>query len=150
MEQDALSTPYAQNSKLAAYQGVSAYGATAADPHGLVLMLMNGAMERMTTARGCLERGELVRKAKLLHSSVLLIGELRGSLNMAEGGGLAQNLNDLYDYMIQRLLLANAENKAPYITEVMSLLGEIRAAWAAIGPQIREGAQRAALPATAA
>ena len=150
MEQDALSNPYTQSSKLAAYQSVSAYGATGADPHALVLMLMNGALERMTTARGCLERGELVRKAKLLHSTVILVGELRGSLNLAEGGPLAQNLNDLYDYMIRRLLLANAENQTAYITEVMSLLGEIRIAWAAIGPQVREAAERAALPAPAA
>ena len=43
--------------------------------------------------------GETRRKAGLLHSAVILVAELRGSLNLQDGGPLAQNLNDLYDYM---------------------------------------------------
>ena len=73
---------YARNSKLAAYQSVSVHGGVAnADPHGLVLMLMDAAVERMTTARGCLEHGEIVRKAKLLHSCISIIAELRTRRN---------------------------------------------------------------------
>ena len=132
---------YARNAKLATYQSVSAQGAVAnADPHGLVLILMDAALQRMTSARGCLERAEIVPKAKLLHSCVTLVAELRGSLNLNAGGELAQNLSDLYDYMIRRLLLANASNDAKCLNEVMGLLGEIRNAWAAIGPEVRGSA----------
>ena len=98
---------YSRNANMAAYQSNAVHGGVAsADSHGLVLMLMNAAVERMTVARSCIERGDLVRKAKLLHSCVKIIGELRGILNMAEGGSLAQNLSDLYEYMIRRLLRA--------------------------------------------
>jgi hypothetical protein len=45
-------------------------GIADADPHGLVLMLMDAAVERMTKARGCMQRGDIVRKAKLLHSCI--------------------------------------------------------------------------------
>jgi len=132
---------------MAAYQNNAVHGGVAAaDPHGLVLMLMNAAVERMTTARGCIERGEIVRKTKLLHSSVKIIGELRGTLNMAEGGSLAQNLSDLYDYMTRRLLLANVETSVPCITEVLGLLSEVRSAWIAIGPQTRPAQQAVASP----
>ena len=106
-------------------------------------MLMSAAVERMTVARSCIERGDLVRKAKLLHNCVQIIGELRGILNMAEGGTLAQNLSDLYDYMIRRLLRANLETNVACINEVLSLLGEIRKAWIAIGPQVRESPRQA-------
>ena len=127
------------NPSLAAYQSVSVHGGVAnADPHGLVLMLMDAAAERMATARGCIERGEIARKAKLLHSCVTMIAELRGSLNMAEGGALAQNLSDLYEYMMRQLLLANVESDAQQITEVLGLLNEIRSAWIAIGPEVRK------------
>ena len=123
-----------RNAKLAAYQSVAVHGGVAnADRHGLVLMLMDGALERMSRAVGCIERGETARKAALLHSSVTLIAELRGSLNLAEGGALAQNL-----YMTRRLMLANATNDPKRITEVLDLLNEIRGAWAAIGPSIRQ------------
>jgi flagellar secretion chaperone FliS len=135
---------YARNSKLAAYQSVSVHGGLAnADPHGLVLMLMNAAVERMTTARGCMERGDIVRKAKLLHSCVSIVAELRGWLDMVRGGAISQNLSDLYDYMMRQLLRANVDNNAAFIAEVLSLLAEIRSAWVAIGPEVRQMARAA-------
>ena len=129
---------FARNPKLAAYQSISVHGGVAnADPHGLVLMLMDGAVERLTTARGCLERGEVVKKSKLLQSCISILAELRGSLNLAQGGNLAQNLSELYDYMARQVLRANADNNAAFITEVLSLLSEVRSAWVAIGPEVR-------------
>jgi flagellar protein FliS len=128
----------ARKSKVAAYQSVSVHGGVAnADPHGLVLMLMDAAVERMNSARGCMERGEIARKAKLLHSCISIIAELRGCLDMARGGAIAQNLSDLYDYMMRQLLRANVDNKPQFVAEVLSLLGEIRAAWITIGPEVR-------------
>ena len=133
---------YVRNSKLAAYQSVSVHGGVAnSDPHGLVLMLMDAAVERITTARGCMERGDIVRKAKLLHSCISLIAELRGCLDMARGGAIAQNLSDLYDYMMRQLLRANVDNNPAFISEVLSLLAEIRSAWVAIGPEVRQMAR---------
>jgi flagellar secretion chaperone FliS len=135
---------YARNSSLAAYHTVSVHGGVAnADPHGMVQMLMDAAAERMMTARGCIERGEITRKAKLLHSCVTLIAELRGTLNMAEGGPLAQNLSSLYEYMARQLLLANVENDLQKVTEVLGLLNEIRSAWIAIGPEVRRAVPQA-------
>lgn len=129
---------YARNSKLAAYQSVSVHGSVAgADPHRLVLMLMDGVLERLAVARACVERGDIARKAQLLHSCTTLITELRGSLNLKDGGELARNLSDLYEYMARQTLRANAENKPELIREVTSLLAEIRGAWVAIGPEIR-------------
>jgi len=130
---------YARNSKLAAYRSVSVHGGVAnADPHGLVLMLMDAAVERMTTARGCIEHGEIARKAKLLHSCITIIAELRGCLDMGRGGAIAQNLSDLYDYMMRQLARANVESNVGCISEVLSLLAEIRSAWVAIGPEVRQ------------
>jgi flagellar secretion chaperone FliS len=135
--------PYARNY----YQSVSVHGGVAnADPHTMVQMLMDGAVERMSIAKGCIERGERKRQAALLHSCVLIIVELRGSLNLAEGGPLAQNLSDLYEYMIRQLTLANSKGDVSIVTEVSRLLEEIRSAWIAIGPEVRKSAR---LPAPA-
>lgn len=128
---------YARNSKLAAYQSVSVHGAVAgADPHRLVLMLMDGVLERLAVARACIERGDIAKKAQLLHSCTTLIAELRGSLNMEQGGALARNLSDLYEYMARQLLRANVDSNAEFVKEVASLLGEVRSAWVAIGPDV--------------
>jgi flagellar secretion chaperone FliS len=146
MMEPAVST-YASNFKLAAYQSVSAHGGVAnADPHAMVLMLMDAAAERIATARGCIERRETARQARLLHSCVNILAELRGSLNIGEGGPLARNLSDLYDYMIRTLLLANTASDPAGLANVSRLMDEIRSAWVAIGPEVRNGA-RVSVPA---
>jgi len=135
---------YAHNSSLAAYRSVSVHGGIDnADPHRLVQMLLDAWAGRLSTARGCMERGETARKAQLLHSCVTLVAELRGSLNLARGGDLAQNLDSLYDYMTRRLLQANVQSDVAIVIEVSGLLNEIRGAWVAIGPEVRKTAQPA-------
>jgi flagellar protein FliS len=141
---------FARNSSLAAYNSVSVHGGVAdADPHRLVQMLMDALADRLSTVRGCIERGELVRKAQLLHSCVILVAELRGSLNLAAGGELAQNLSNLYDYMVRRLLMANLNSDPNPVVEVLALLNEVRGAWIAIGPEVRKNAQQDAAHAAA-
>lgn len=138
---------YPRNSKLAAYRSASIHGnVAAADPHRLVLMLMDGAHERIAIARGCIERGgkgDVGRKAAAVSQCIRIVGELRGSLDLAAGGELAKNLDGLYDYMIRRLLLANVNNDVKLLTEVASLLENIRSAWVVIGPAVRNPAQPA-------
>jgi len=129
---------YPQGAQLGAYQKVAAHGGVAAaDPHGLVLMLMDGALQRIAAARGCIERGSLSEKSQLLHRVVQILGELRGSLDLSAGGQIANNLSELYDYMCRRLLTASLENNVGMLDEVAGLLREIRGAWTAIPQEAR-------------
>lgn len=129
---------YGSASNLAAYQSAAAYGGVAAaDPHRLIVMLMDGALERIAAARGCIQRKEMAEKARLLNRAVSIVGELRGSLDMRAGGQIAENLAGLYDYMCTRLVQANAESSIPLLDEVSKLLGEIRSAWIEIPPGAR-------------
>lgn len=131
-----MSAPHA--SKLAAYSSASAHGGVAAaDPHRLIVMLMDGALERIATARGCMTRGETGEKARLLNRAVSIIGELRNSLDMQRGGRIAENLGELYDYMCRRLLKATTGNRVEMLDEVSGLLHQIRGAWAAIPQEAR-------------
>jgi flagellar secretion chaperone FliS len=129
---------YPQGAQLGAYQKVAAHGGVAAaDPHGLVLMLMDGALQRIAAARGCIERGKLSEKSQLLHRVVQILGELRGSLDLSAGGQIANNLSELYDYMCRRLLAASLENSVAMLDEVAGLLRDIRGAWTAIPQEAR-------------
>jgi flagellar secretion chaperone FliS len=124
--------------KLAAYSSASAHGGVAAaDPHKLIVMLMDGALERICTARGCMTRGETGEKARLLNRAVSIIGELRNSLDVKGGGQIAANLGELYDYMGRHLLKATSENRAEMLDEVSTLLSSIREAWTAIPKEVR-------------
>jgi flagellar protein FliS len=127
-----------QAAKLAAYSSASAHGGVAAaDPHRLIVMLLDGALERISTARGCIARGDIPEKARLLNRAVSIIGELRASLNLQNGGSIAVNLAELYDYMCRQILKANSSNDDKMLDEVAKLLHEIRGAWLAISPQPR-------------
>jgi flagellar protein FliS len=108
-------------------------------PHQLILMLIDGAIDKTATAAGCLEHGETAEKARLISGSLAIIDSLRASLDHKAGGDLADNLDRLYDYMSRRLLQANLRNDAACLAEVIALLKEIREAWAAI-PQDYRGA----------
>ena len=126
------------SSKLAAYRSTSAHaGVAAADPHRLVVMLMDGALERIAAARGLLSHGGGIEKPQLLQRAMDIIDELRNSLNLKAGGEVAANLDALYEYMCMRLMQANASNKPELLDEVSRLLNEIRSAWLQIPAQGR-------------
>jgi flagellar secretion chaperone FliS len=127
--------PYA--AKLAAYNSVSAHGGVAAaDPHRLVLMLMDGALERLAMARGCMERKDIAGRAQLINRVVQIIGELQASVDVSKGD-VAANLIALYDYMVRGLLKASLGNDVKQLDEAAKVLTEIRGAWAAIPSEAR-------------
>jgi flagellar protein FliS len=124
-----------------AYHSTAAHGrVAAADPHGLVLLLMNGALERMAKARGCILNNATMDKAQLIHRTVAIVDELRNSLNLEAGGDVAQNLDRLYDYMCRQLLKATVSNDVKPLDEAAKLLQGLRDAWQQIPPQSRRAA----------
>ena len=134
---------YSSGPKLSAYQQTAAHGGvSAADPHRLIAMLMNGALERIAKARGCIQNRAFTEKAQLIHRAVAIIDELRNSLNLNAGGELATNLDNLYEYMSRQLLKATVENNIAALDEVAKLLSGIRDTWESIPKELRSGAGR--------
>jgi flagellar protein FliS len=118
-----------------AYQRVALDTAVAgADPHRMILMLYDGAIEAVCQAAGFLRDGRIEDKGRVLGKAVRIVEEgLKASLDRTVGGTLAQQLSTLYDYMALRLLQANLRNDAAALGEVARLLEELRSAWAQIG-----------------
>lgn len=135
---------FPSSSKLAAYQMVATHGGVAAaDPHRLVLMLIDGALSRIAQARGCMGRGEGADKCQHLQRGLAIVGELRASLDLDSGGALALNLDGLYDYLARQLLRAHASDDTGLLDHCSALLHEIRGAWIAIPAGARNPRQAA-------
>jgi flagellar secretion chaperone FliS len=127
---------YSRSSNLAAYQSVAAHGGVAAaDPHGLITMLLDGAIQRLSAARGAIDNGATESKGRLIHKVVEIIDELRASLNFEAGGEIAANMAGLYDYTSRLLMRASLESRTDLLDEASHLLREIRSAWIQIPPR---------------
>lgn len=105
----------------------------AADPHKLVMMLLDGAISAIKLAIIGIERRDLPTKSAQLSKAIAIINEgLRASLDHKQGGQIAARLDSLYLYITSQLLEANLSNRAEPLTEALDLLGMIQDAWKGI------------------
>lgn len=107
-------------------------GVAAANPHSLILMLYDGAIQSTHDAMRHLDTGAIADKGRAVTRAVAIIDEgLRGCLD-TKAGEIASHLASLYDYMCRRLMLASLRNDRDGFAEVARLLTELRGAWATI------------------
>ncbi|WP_428035656.1 flagellar export chaperone FliS [Amphritea sp.] len=112
------------------YQKVGLNSALAhSTPHQQVLMLMNGVLTSIATAKGAIERQDTELKGTSLSKAISIIGGLQASLADTESNEIAQNLDNLYIYMSSTLMKANIESSVDKLDEVTQLLLEIKSAW---------------------
>ncbi len=113
-------------------------GIASADPHRLILMLLEGAITSILFAKKEIDAGNISAKGEAIAKAIRIIGELDASLNMEAGGEIAENLRNLYEYMSIALVEANLKNDVKKLLEVMQLLSELRAGWQGIADEVRE------------
>ncbi len=99
-------------------------------------MLMEGVLKRLAEAKGAIQRQDIAEKGIALGKAVSIIGGLRDSLNMDVPGGLSQRLDGLYEYMVNRLLVANLNNDEVAIDEVARLMITVKSGWDTIADQV--------------
>ncbi len=100
-----------------------------ASPYRLIQMLMDGALMRISKARSSLKKGNIAEKGEFISSAISIIGGLRDSLDHTAGGAIATNLDALYEYISNRLIVGNLSNDDDIFNEVYGLLMEIKTAW---------------------
>lgn len=115
---------------LRAYQRVNTQTSiTDADPHKLIQLLYNGALERINMAKARMQAKDYAGKAQLINKAIEIIGGLRSFLDFEKGGELALRLEALYDYMERSLLEASARNDLGKLDEVGNLLRSVKEGW---------------------
>jgi flagellar protein FliS len=121
---------------LQAYKKVSVDSQlSAASPHRVVQMLMAGAIERLIQGKVAMEQGNIPLKGERLGKALDIIISLRSCLSMDDGGEIASNLDQLYDFMITQVTLANQANNPQPIDDVIDIIREIKSAWDQIPPE---------------
>jgi len=128
-------------SAMAEYQNTGNSSIAFADPHQLILRMMDGAINRIAQAKGSMRRNDIAAKAETISKAIAIIGSLEACLDHEQGGELSQNLSSLYEYMNLTLAQANIHDDVDKLEEVSNLLLEIKSAWVQIPAQLnRESA----------
>lgn len=139
----------AQQRALASYGAVRTQGGVMdASPSELIAMLLDGCIERLKSAEFHIQNGNIQARNTAIQKASNIIIALRDSLDLKQGGELAENLDALYTYALQKLIEANTRNQAEAAAEVAGMLAEIRSAWQEGPAKLQQPPRLAVVPAT--
>ena len=102
---------------------------TTTDPATVLLMLYQGAIDSLNRAQEHISAGTMAEKGMHILRANDIINQFIASLDHDVGGELAQNLDALYRYMLDQILLANVNNDSRSLDTVISLLTTLKSGW---------------------
>ncbi|MHC6802064.1 flagellar export chaperone FliS, partial [Vibrio antiquarius] len=86
--------------------------AAAANPHQLVIMLIDGLLDEVERIRGHLAANRLAEKGNGINKCMNILIGLTSALDDENGGEIAENLRQLYDFCQVELYYASVQNDA--------------------------------------
>jgi flagellar protein FliS len=107
----------------------------AASPIELVVILYDGARRFLRQATAAMNEGQIERAHITLRHAEMIIGHLDGTLDLEQGGDVAQRLRDIYGFCLRHLNKARMDQDAAMVEQVHDLLGDLRAAWSQIASE---------------
>jgi len=114
-------------------RGAEAYRRMAVEtrsPMELVVMLYDGALRFLEEARGAIARRDVAARAEAVSRALAILTELQGTLDVKQGGEIADRLDGLYAFSISRLLDLTAKQDATAIDDIVKVLKPLRDSWA--------------------
>ena len=106
-----------------------------ASPGQLVVMLYDGARRFLTQAAVAMGDKDVLASHNKLTRAENIIRHLRNTLDMEQGGQIAERLNSIYTFSLSHLRQARFDQDPRKLDEVNELLGKLRESWAAIAAE---------------
>lgn len=102
---------------------------TTAKPEKILLMLYEGAIKYVKIANARMRAKDIAGKGTHISKTMAIISELMNTLDHEVGGQLAQDLENLYMFMMDKLIEANLHNRPEDLEAVERLLVTLYQAW---------------------
>ncbi len=102
---------------------------TTASREKVLLMLYEGAIRFVKHAEVAMLERKIAEKGKQISKATAIISELMATLDFKVGGQLAVDLENLYMFMIDKLIEGNINNDVECLRTVEGLLRTLYAAW---------------------
>ena len=100
-----------------------------ASPTKLVVLLYEGAIQALFRAEHALATGNRLAAGPHLRKALSIVGELRASLDLDQGGELAQTLFALYGFATDRIIKGNVDLDPAPIGEAKAVLSKLKEGW---------------------
>lgn len=101
-------------------------------PARAIVMLYDGAVQRLLQAGRAIAEGRIEDRFKLVGKAHAILHGLQCQLDFAAGGEVALLLDRYYAYLLHRMTQINVRNDPAICDEVIARLRDMRASWAAI------------------
>ena len=102
---------------------------TTASREKILLMLYEGAIRFTKQARAAMQQKKIAEKGKFISKATAILSELMATLDFKAGGELAVDLENLYVFMIDKLIEGNINNDIACLDAVEQLLMTLHEAW---------------------
>lgn len=102
-----------------------------ASPEQLVVMLYDGAVRFLRQAEAAMGEGAWTHGLERLGRAEAILDELLATLNM-DAGEIAERLQAIYVFSKRQLIEARLQRDPQKVTQVRTLVGDLREAWAKI------------------
>ena len=118
---------------------------TTTDPGTVLLMLYQGTIDALRRAKEYMLAGKMADKGMEILRANDIINQFLAALDFEVAGELAHNLEGLYRYMLDQILVANVKNTPLPLDTVISLLRTLQSGWEeAVVAQRKKAAQAGA------
>src|SRR3954452_11638546 len=105
-----------------------------ASPEQLVVMLYDGAVRFLRQAEVAMNEGAYLHSYEKLGRGEAIIDELLATLNM-DSGEIAERLQAIYVFSKKCLIEARLQRDPAKVSQVVTLLGDLRDAWSSLASQ---------------
>jgi flagellar protein FliS len=95
----------------------------------LIVMLYDATVKFARAGIKAIEEKNIEEAHNNIIRAENIIYELMSTINVEEGGEIAQHLLKLYDYIIWELVDANTQKNAEKLENVIKIINPVRAAW---------------------
>jgi flagellar protein FliS len=106
-------------------------------PSRLVVMLYDEAINSLVVAMAAISRGDIEARFNATTRTSEIIAELYVSLDMENGGEIAESLASIYGYVIAQMPVLNFTNDVMVAEQLINLLRPIRESWNELDERIR-------------
>lgn len=106
-------------------------------PSRLIVILYDEAINSLLTAMDAISRGDIEARFNATTRTVEIISELYVSLDMENGGEIAETLAALYSHIIAQMPMLNFTNDVMIADQLVGLLRPIRDSWNELDERIR-------------